>query len=65
MKKLFSVIGLRLSVSAFLFLLFSVFCPLPSTCTPLPASADEIKIRTIVTPIGSQSELGDLPKGQV
>ena len=49
--------GYRLTGIALLFLLFSVFSPLPATRSPLPAAfADEIKIRAIVTPIGSQSE---------
>ncbi|MCK4859192.1 MAG: hypothetical protein KAS87_01395 [Candidatus Omnitrophica bacterium] len=44
--------GRRLSIiSLFLFLfLFSVFCPLSSV------TADQIRIRTIITPVGSQSE---------
>jgi len=50
MRKLFSGNGYRVTGIAFLFLLFSVFSPFPAVF------ADEIKIRAIVTPIGSQSE---------
>ena len=58
MKKQFSGSGIReAGIALLLFLLFSVFSPFPATRSPLPAAfADEIKIRTIVTPIGSQSE---------
>ena len=51
---------------AYCLLLVAYWLYLPTVnCQLSTAFADEIKIRTIVTPIGSQSELGDLLKGQV